>query len=96
MVLELSFPINRIALRADARGKNLRDDQIVQDLNLPSKGAQLYFRDLGPQISWKTVPFIFLLMLFMRSSTILSNSILILQMGHVLNKSGEPYVIKAF
>lgn len=52
---KLSLPINRIALRLDAKGKNLGDNRIIQDLNLPSKGAHLYIRDLGPQISWKTV-----------------------------------------
>ncbi|KAL3994897.1 3-oxo-5-alpha-steroid 4-dehydrogenase family protein [Acanthocheilonema viteae] len=52
---KLSLPINQIALRLDAKGKNLNDDLIVQDLNLPSKGAHLYIRVLGPQIRWKTV-----------------------------------------
>ncbi|EFO25345.2 hypothetical protein LOAG_03140 [Loa loa] len=52
---KLSLPINQIALRLDAKGKNLKDDLVVQDLNLPSKGAHLYIRILGPQIGWKTV-----------------------------------------
>ncbi|CAG9540574.1 unnamed protein product [Cercopithifilaria johnstoni] len=52
---KLLLPINQIALRLDAKGKNLKDDLTVQDLNLPSKGAHLYIRVLGPQIGWKTV-----------------------------------------
>jgi len=47
--------VERIALRSDPRGKNLRDDQRVADLSLPSANAQLFYRDLGPQIAWKTV-----------------------------------------
>ncbi|VDM97957.1 unnamed protein product [Thelazia callipaeda] len=54
----LSLPVNRIALRLDAKGKNLKDDLIIRDLNLPSACVQLYIRDLGLQIGWKTV-FIF-------------------------------------
>ncbi|EJW70136.1 hypothetical protein WUBG_18956, partial [Wuchereria bancrofti] len=50
----LSLPVNQIALRLDAKGKNLKDDLVVLDLNLPSKGAHLYIRVLGPQIGWKT------------------------------------------
>ncbi|VDO25446.1 unnamed protein product, partial [Brugia timori] len=38
---KLSLPINQIALRLDAKGKNLKDDLVVLDLNLPSKGAHL-------------------------------------------------------
>ncbi|KAK6103804.1 3-oxo-5-alpha-steroid 4-dehydrogenase family protein [Brugia pahangi] len=52
---KLSLPINQIALRLDAKGKNLKDELVVLDLNLPSKGAHLYIRVLGPQIGWKTV-----------------------------------------
>lgn len=36
-------------------GKNLNDDDNVSSLKLPAVGAQLYLRDLGPQISWKNV-----------------------------------------
>ncbi|VDK67136.1 unnamed protein product [Litomosoides sigmodontis] len=52
---KLSLPINQIALRLDAKGMNLKDNLIVQDLNLPSMNAHLYIRNLGPQIGWKTV-----------------------------------------
>ncbi|OZC07101.1 trans-2,3-enoyl-CoA reductase family protein [Onchocerca flexuosa] len=52
---QLSLPINQIALRLDVKGKNLKDDQIVQNLNLPLIDAHLYLRNLGPQIGWKTV-----------------------------------------
>ncbi|KAM3718949.1 putative very-long-chain enoyl-CoA reductase [Dirofilaria immitis] len=52
---KLSLPISQIALRLDVKAKNLKDDLIVQDLSLPSMGAHLYMRVLGPQIGWKTV-----------------------------------------
>lgn len=47
--------VARISLRLEPRGKSLRDEEIVSQLNLPQQNAQLYFRDLGPQIAWKTV-----------------------------------------
>jgi len=47
--------VERIALRLDPRGKGLRDEEVVSNLNLPAANAQLYVRDLGPQIAWKTV-----------------------------------------
>jgi len=43
--------IDRIALRTEPRGKNLRDEQTVSSLS----ATQLYVRDLGPQIAWQTV-----------------------------------------
>lgn len=42
----------RIALKADLRGKTLSDSVLVSSLEL-NKG--LYFKDLGPQIGWSTV-----------------------------------------
>ena len=36
-------------------GKPLRDDETLKELKLPARGAQLYIRDLGPQIGWVTV-----------------------------------------
>jgi very-long-chain enoyl-CoA reductase len=47
--------VERLAVRVEPRGKNLSDEQLVSDLNLPAANAQLYVRDLGPQIGWKTV-----------------------------------------
>jgi very-long-chain enoyl-CoA reductase len=47
--------VDRVVLRLDPRGKNLKDEQRISELNLPAKNAQLFFRDLGPQIGWKTV-----------------------------------------
>uniref|UniRef100_A0A914WV80 Ubiquitin-like domain-containing protein n=1 Tax=Plectus sambesii TaxID=2011161 RepID=A0A914WV80_9BILA len=46
---------DRQALRLEPKGKALKEEQRVKELNLPTKGAQLYFRDLGPQIGWQTV-----------------------------------------
>lgn len=47
--------VERLVLRLDPRGKNLGDERRISELDLPAKNAQLYFRDLGPQIGWKTV-----------------------------------------
>ncbi|CAD5211432.1 unnamed protein product [Bursaphelenchus okinawaensis] len=46
--------VERIAIRSDPKGKGLKDEQLVSDLNL-SNGAALYYKDLGPQIAWETV-----------------------------------------
>jgi len=47
--------VERISLRVEAKGKSLRDDEVVSALGLSASNAQLFLRDLGPQISWKTV-----------------------------------------
>lgn len=44
----------RISIRAEAKGKALADSVKLSQLNL-TKNAQLYFKDLGPQIGWSTV-----------------------------------------
>lgn len=44
----------RIALRLEMRGKSLSDFMQLNKLEL-SKGKELYFKDLGPQIGWSTV-----------------------------------------
>lgn len=44
----------RIALRTEVKGKSLSDSMQLSKLEL-SKGKELYFKDLGPQIGWSTV-----------------------------------------
>jgi len=51
----IGLDVNRIALRAEPKGKAIKDEELVKNLNLPDKNAQLFLRDLGPQIAWKTV-----------------------------------------
>ncbi|KZC06731.1 Trans-2,3-enoyl-CoA reductase, partial [Dufourea novaeangliae] len=46
--------IHRQSLRLDAKGKTLSDSDSLKSLSV-SDGGKLYFKDLGPQISWKTV-----------------------------------------
>ncbi|PBC31679.1 Trans-2,3-enoyl-CoA reductase [Apis cerana cerana] len=46
--------IHRQSLRLDAKGKALPDSETLKNLSI-SNGGKLYFKDLGPQISWKTV-----------------------------------------
>ncbi|XP_003707296.1 very-long-chain enoyl-CoA reductase [Megachile rotundata] len=46
--------IERQSLRADAKGKALSDSETLKNLSI-SDGGKLYLKDLGPQISWKTV-----------------------------------------
>uniref|UniRef100_A0A915BI86 very-long-chain enoyl-CoA reductase n=1 Tax=Parascaris univalens TaxID=6257 RepID=A0A915BI86_PARUN len=50
-----SLLVERQSLRLDAKGKSLKDEQRIDELNLPTKGAQLFLKDLGPQVAWKTV-----------------------------------------
>jgi len=38
----------------EARGKSLSDSQTIKSLSLKADG-KLYYKDLGPQIGWKTV-----------------------------------------
>lgn len=45
---------DRQAIRLEARGKTLKDNDTLQNLNLRS-GSKLYLKDLGPQIGWSTV-----------------------------------------
>ncbi|CAD5215783.1 unnamed protein product [Bursaphelenchus xylophilus] len=46
--------VERIALRLGPKEKTLNDEELVSNLKL-SNGSALYYRDLGPQIGWKTV-----------------------------------------
>ncbi|CEF70702.1 Sc2 [Strongyloides ratti] len=65
--------LERIALRPELKGKNLKDDVKVSTF----ANRQFYFRDLGPQIPWKTVflleyagPFFIYPIFFLRPSII--------------------------
>ncbi|XP_026732075.1 probable very-long-chain enoyl-CoA reductase art-1 [Trichoplusia ni] len=49
-----SLAPNRQAIRLDAKGKTLKDEETLGALNIRD-GAKLYVKDLGPQISWTTV-----------------------------------------
>lgn len=44
----------RIALRTEVKGKTLADSLTLSNVEL-SKGRELFFKDLGPQIGWSTV-----------------------------------------
>lgn len=46
--------VQRQSLRLDAKGKALADSETVKSLSL-RVGDKLYYKDLGPQIGWKTV-----------------------------------------
>ncbi|CAL1289523.1 unnamed protein product [Larinioides sclopetarius] len=45
----------RQALRLEPRGKFLGDHLTLQSLEFKGQNKQLYLKDLGPQIGWKTV-----------------------------------------
>lgn len=49
--------VDRILLRQNPKGEALKDEAIVGNLGLSQGNAQLFMRDLGPQIAWKTVNF---------------------------------------
>merc|ERR1712038_995134 len=46
---------DRQSFRLEAKGKSLKDTDVLKDLGLPRKGGKLFFKDLGPQIGWGTV-----------------------------------------
>ncbi|KAI4481425.1 hypothetical protein M0804_009545 [Polistes exclamans] len=46
--------VQRQSLKLDAKGKALADSETVKSLSL-RVGDKLYYKDLGPQIGWKTV-----------------------------------------
>lgn len=52
--LSSKLSIERQSLRLEAKGKSLKDNDTVQNLNIRN-GSKLYLKDLGPQIGWKTV-----------------------------------------
>lgn len=45
----------RIALRAEVKGKALPDSMQLNKIEALGKSNELYFKDLGPQIGWSTV-----------------------------------------
>lgn len=45
---------SRQAFKSDSKGKTLKDDVTLTSLGF-TKTATLYFKDLGPQVSWTTV-----------------------------------------
>ena len=47
--------LERISFRLEPTGRNIADNQLISELKLPISNAQLFYRDLGPQIAWKTV-----------------------------------------
>ncbi|VDD95886.1 unnamed protein product [Enterobius vermicularis] len=50
-----SISVERQQLRLTAAGKGVSDSVVLSSLNLPFEGANLFLRDLGPQIGWQTV-----------------------------------------
>ena len=81
--------VERISLRLEPRGKSLADERTVEDLKLPASNPQLFYRDLGPQIPWKTVflfeyagPFFIYPIFYMRPSFIYSSE--------AVAKAGSP------
>ncbi|KYM83205.1 Trans-2,3-enoyl-CoA reductase [Atta colombica] len=52
--LKKAANVNRQSLRLDAKGKSLSDSETIKSLSLKT-GGKLYYKDLGPQIGWKTV-----------------------------------------
>jgi len=46
--------VQRQCLRLEVKGKALSDSETIKSLSLKA-GGKLYYKDLGPQISWKTV-----------------------------------------
>jgi len=69
----------RVSLSNAPRGKNLTDDSTVSEVDLTDE--KIYFKDLGPQVSWTTVflteyagPLVCYLLLYCRPSIIYGSS----------------------
>lgn len=52
--LKKGIKVERQSIRAEAKGKSLKDSDTLKSLNIANRG-KLYLKDLGPQISWKGV-----------------------------------------
>lgn len=52
--LNKSLYPDRQAIKLEAKGKTISDEDVLKSLNLQA-GAKLYVKDLGPQISWRNV-----------------------------------------
>ncbi|KAI0217623.1 Very-long-chain enoyl-CoA reductase [Lamellibrachia satsuma] len=66
----------RQAFRTEPRGKILKDEDTLEQVGI-SNGDKLYFKDLGPQVSWTTVflveyagPLVIYLLFYLRPSII--------------------------
>lgn len=53
-VLRKSLLPDRQSIRMEVKGKALKDSDVLKALGVSNLG-KLYVKDLGPQISWKTV-----------------------------------------
>jgi len=69
--------INRQEVRAEPKGKGLKDEDTLGNLGLTDKNLVLYFKDRGIQIGWTTVflseyagPLLVYLMFYLRPSLI--------------------------
>jgi len=69
--------INRQEVRAEAKGKGLKDEETLGNLGLTDKNLVLYFKDRGIQIGWTTVflseyagPLLVYLLFYIRPSII--------------------------
>lgn len=45
---------DRQALKLEAKGKTLKDEDTLNSLNIQD-GSKLFLKDLGPQVSWRNV-----------------------------------------
>ncbi|XP_031554831.1 probable very-long-chain enoyl-CoA reductase art-1 [Actinia tenebrosa] len=68
---------SRQSLRIEPRGKSLKDEDSLKFLEIVDEEAQLYLKDLGPQIGWTTVflaeyagPLVLYLLLYTRPALI--------------------------
>ncbi|CAJ0608418.1 unnamed protein product, partial [Cylicocyclus nassatus] len=52
---KLKLTVERQSVRVEPKGKAIADEKQIKELGLSAQNAQLYVRDLGPQIPWKTV-----------------------------------------
>jgi len=88
----------RQAYRKELRGKFLDDDVTLRSLEFDNV-ARLYFKDLGPQVSWKTVflteytgPFFLYLIFYLRPSFIYGKYAALAPRHHYVNIACAAYL----
>jgi len=95
--------INRQEVRAEAKGKGLKDEDTLGNLGLTDKNLVLYFKDRGIQIGWTTVflseyagPLLVYLMFYLRPSLIYgdTNKAEVSQATHVAAAAWSFHYIK--
>lgn len=84
--------VDRQCIKLEPRGRTLGDEETLGSLGLDDQNFKLYFKDLGPQVGWKTVflteyagPLVIYLMFYARPSFIYGSGASSLKMAPVVH-----------